>query len=528
MKYLFVKCCVFFILFPLQASEIDTLLRALDNSILKRMNYFAEKENKIAGLKNELSQVSILEQKYALSRELMTEYSYYMTDTAMYYAHECLQYARILQVEDLILESMMDEAYLMCLQGMIPESVKILESINADFLSHSLKKKYFRTFIHLYHNYIPVINYNPFKEKYKRDAMAYIDEYMEIEKEQSVEYLSVLIYQYSLQKNYKVALAVVNQILERDDITPHLCAETLYNIGSIYIDAGAEYTPELKKVLAKASIMANELVMTKNIPLFNLAILLTNENKHVNRAYNYISIAYEDALKFSNVPTNSMLDKMNNTKQNLNYIKVKRQQALLRVSVIIIVVTSLIIIAIQLKLFKKNRSLISVNKKLTDTNLQLRDSNRIKDMYVIHFLNRYSSHLNKVEGYKNHIIRQLNTSQSNDAIKKEAMRSMNTNIDITILFSEFDKTVLELFPNFVEQVNGLLNEGHKYSIKRQGKLNPELRILAMLRLGITDNRQIGDFFRLTLQTVYNYRSKIKARLKNENTFDEDIKQICSY
>lgn len=172
--------------------------------------------------------------------------------------------------------------------------------------------------------------------------------------------------------------------------------------------------------------------------------------------------------------------------------------------------------------------LADVRKELSDTKAKLRDSNRIRDTYIIHFLNRYSSELNKIEKYKKHIIRQINTSQPSQVIKDEALKSMDTTADLSILFSEFDKSVLELYPNFIEEVNKLLKEDKQYSIEKDEKLNTELRILALLRLGINENKQIASFFRFTVQTVYNYRSKAKSRAINEETFEDDIKRICNY
>lgn len=528
MRYSFLICCLYFFYSSLQANEVNTLLKALDNSIPKRMQYIAEKEEKLEGLKKEMSQASALEQKYALSKELTAEYSYYICDSALFYVDNCLQLAQQLQNENYIFDVQMDQAYLMYYAGMIPESFKILESIDPETLSHDLLKKYYYTYVHVYHNHIKSLNFPPYIEMYKNKALGFIDKYLELGYENKADYFSILAYKYYIQKNYKEAAAVVNQLLELEDITPYMRAVALYNLGGVYLEAGGEFINEAKKTLAKASIIANELVMTKHSPLLNLAMLLANENRHVNRAYNYIHIASEDMLKFNGVHIASLVDKTNNAKQNLNYIKIKRQRIQLQVIFFFLMIFCLLIIVMLFKLVKNNKILTGFRYALSEANAKLRDSNRIKDTYIIHFLNRYSIQINKVDGFKKHIIRQLNTSQSNDAIKKEAIDLMNTHEDLNNLYAEFDKSVLELYPNFIEKVNELLKDDKKYGIDNQGKLNTELRILALLRLGINDQKQIASFFRFTLQTVYNYRSKAKARAIHEDTFEEDIKNICNY
>lgn len=101
------------------------------------------------------------------------------------------------------------------------------------------------------------------------------------------------------------------------------------------------------------------------------------------------------------------------------------------------------------------------------------------------------------------------------------------------LLSDFDNSIFELFPSFIHEVNALLKPDKTYDLTNDkdepiGVLSTELRILALLRLGVAENKEIASFFRFTVQTVYNYRSKAKARAINENTFEEDVKSICKY
>ena len=101
------------------------------------------------------------------------------------------------------------------------------------------------------------------------------------------------------------------------------------------------------------------------------------------------------------------------------------------------------------------------------------------------------------------------------------------NEDYNSLLADFDKSITDLFPHFADEVNKLLKPDQLYTYDQNSanKLNTELRILALVRLGVTDNKQIASFFRITLQSVYNYRSKARGRAVNEDTFDDDIMKI---
>lgn len=126
----------------------------------------------------------------------------------------------------------------------------------------------------------------------------------------------------------------------------------------------------------------------------------------------------------------------------------------------------------------------------------------------------------------------LNAGRDYEEIKKEITTNMTPKKELNDLFLAFDKSILELYPTFIEEVNALLKKDQQYIVKdihknKIQKMNTELRILALLRLGFYDNKEIATFFRFTVQTVYNYRSKAKARALDETTFEENIKKICN-
>ena len=60
------------------------------------------------------------------------------------------------------------------------------------------------------------------------------------------------------------------------------------------------------------------------------------------------------------------------------------------------------------------------------------------------------------------------------------------------LYHNFDKAFLKLYPNFVEKFNSLLKPEERYKLEKD-QLNTELRIFALIRLGITDVGQIAVF-----------------------------------
>ena len=94
------------------------------------------------------------------------------------------------------------------------------------------------------------------------------------------------------------------------------------------------------------------------------------------------------------------------------------------------------------------------------------------------------------------------------------------------VYNEFDKSFLELFPNFIHDFNNLLNEDGKIEPKPGEILNTELRIFALIRLGVTDANRIAHFLGYSLATVYNYRSKIRNKAKGDkDNFEQEVMRL---
>ena len=94
----------------------------------------------------------------------------------------------------------------------------------------------------------------------------------------------------------------------------------------------------------------------------------------------------------------------------------------------------------------------------------------------------------------------------------------------------FDEAFLNIFPDFITHVNQLLMEEYQFESTGEGvkKLTTELRILALVRLGINDNQKIADILRSSITTIYTYRSKLKAKAINKESFEDDVRKIATY
>ena len=153
------------------------------------------------------------------------------------------------------------------------------------------------------------------------------------------------------------------------------------------------------------------------------------------------------------------------------------------------------------------------------------ESNTIKEVYIGRFIELCSTYINKIDDFRKKIHKKIKDGYIKDAqLMTQSQDIMDE--EFNELYANFDITFLQLFPDFVEKVNELLNKNDRFVLKKGESLNPELRIIALMRLGITDGSKISQFMRYSLTTVYNYRTKTKNRtFLPKEEFDNKILQI---
>lgn len=250
------------------------------------------------------------------------------------------------------------------------------------------------------------------------------------------------------------------------------------------------------------------------------------------RAYNYVSCSMKDAvacnarLRFLEVTEfYPIIDKAYSDKK----AQEKRLGRILTLSITGLAVY-LILLAFYLyhglrKLSLMRKNLSKSNKELVALNQQLQQTGKIKEVYIARYLDRCVSYLDKLEQYRRSLEKLAMASRIEDLFK--AIRSADfLREERKNFYNEFDKSFLELFPSFIHDFNNLLNEDGKIEPKPGEILNTELRIFALIRLGVTDANRIAHFLGYSLATVYNYRSKIRNKAKGDkDNFEQEVMRL---
>ena len=176
------------------------------------------------------------------------------------------------------------------------------------------------------------------------------------------------------------------------------------------------------------------------------------------------------------------------------------------------------------KLSVMRLNLKQANNQLKFTNEELEQTGKIKEVYIARYLDRCVVYLDKLEQYRRSLaklamasrVEELYTSIKSDQFIRDERKAF---------YNEFDKSFLDLFPNFIQSFNNLLQEDGRIYPKSGELLTTELRIFALIRLGVTDSNQIAHFLSYSLATIYNYRSKLRNRALNKDTFEEEVMKL---
>lgn len=509
-------------------NQTDSLLKVLDKVISGRLVYTEKKKAAIKELELEKKKQRTLENLYRLNNELIHQYETFVCDSAERYIHENIEIAEKLENKEYLLESRLRLAFVYSLSGLFIQATDILKSIDCSSLPVHLKALYCWNSIRYYENLIKYTDDTKFSNEYMVIKEAYRDTVMNMWSEQSDEYLKEKAVKLQNKGNAEEAIRILYEIYKKQQPETHNYAMASMGLARMYKSAGKTELEE--KYLILAAITDTKLAVKENEALLNLAVNLYHKGD-IDRAYNYIKVALDDAIFYNSRFRNTVIARIHPIIESTYLYRLEQQKRNLRFYILL---TSLFVVALAITLYftykqtkavsRARKNLKVMNEELVALNQNLDEANLIKEKYVGYFMNQCAVYINKLDEYRKNVNRKIKTGQTDDLYKSS---SRPFEKDLEELYTNFDKAFLKLYPNFVDEFNLLLKQEERYKLDKD-QLNTELRIFALIRLGIIDVGQIAVFLHYSVQTIYNYKSKIKKMsLIDGNLFEEEVKKLGS-
>ena len=512
----------------------DSLLKVLDEVVANHKQYSDKKEEKLLQLKSLLRITTSGEQQFVVCGQLIDEYYYYQKDSALVYVKRSIKIANQIHDNNRLISARIKLASINGSIGMYKEALEIFRDINITNYP-GLKVEYYNEYAILYGymGFYAVTDQD--RRMYNRWNKLYYDSLISIIPRDTSLYVLAKTGVYFTDNQHEKAFDLLNAAYLRcNDM--HERAKLAYNIGTVY--GNRKDTKRETLWLTISSINDLGSVTKEYVSLRILAYKLFQQGD-IDRAYNYMSCALEDAL-FCNARLRKheislMMPIIDKAYQH----QTRTKQQILTISTIVVSVLSLfLLIAIwrvyrQMKklamarkeLAQVNDHLSDLNERLLENNDSLTEANVIKEEYIVKYMDQCSLYIDKMDEYRRNLQKIVNSGKMEDLLLRIKSKTFIED-EVAEFYLNFDKTFVQLFPDFIEKLNKLLIPSEQIHPKAGQILNLELRIYALIRLGINDSVKIAAFLRCSANTIYNYRTRNRNNaVVHRDSFEEQVMQI---
>lgn len=551
---------IFFYTHSSWASKVnmDSLYRVLDVAIDSSSIYKKQKLDAINILEKQYAAVRNDQDKYQFALSLYHEYVAFVNDSALNYIQVCMECAERMGRKDLQTQSELALAYQLADTGFYPEAEIHFKAISKDQLTNDMVITYLKGMNHLYGEMGYYSHDKKLRDQFFSRSAAFRDSLLQILPEDSYGYNALRSVELNNQGNTDEALKCSDKWMKLAKPGSRDYATMSFYRSEIFRNMG-DAEMERYWLIMSALTDIRQAIMDQ-AALWSLANSLMNEEGNLDRAYKYMDFSWECISYFSTHMRSwlvtPILTRINDKyKQNLhqaytNLIWTTVAISLLLIGLLVLLLyvskkrRQLAVIRNELKnandelgqlnyqLSAKNHDLSEANQRLSDINEQLRqaiihlnDSNRVKDEYIGKFLSVCSEYIDKLDNYRIKVNRKLKAGQQADVLRMTSSEQLRED-ELAELFDHFDDIFLRLFPTFIDDFNALLRPGEEIVPTEKNHLNTDLRIFALIRLGIEESSKIAEFLRYSPNSIYAYRTRIRNKaVGNRDEFEKLVKEI---
>ena len=523
--------------------DLVQVYQQLDEAIKHTEQYTQEREQRITKHRTALEVTKDPAGQYELCYHLYEEFQPYMNDSAIYYIDRCIALAEKMGDHIRAEQCQLQLAFQCTESGMYNEAMDILRAIDVTQISDAKnRQKYYSTISHLYSE----VGYYCKVPRLQREYYATGDRYRALI-DSTVSSRDEAL---QIKEMQCFSAGDAQGALKYSDMRLKQVSEGSHEFAIVAFYRYLDYTLKGDSVQARYWVTQSALSDVRNAimdqgALWELANLLMADGD-MDRAYYYIHFAWQCANKFNTVKRNNQISPvLTSISDNYEESLKRANHQLLALAVVASLLAALFLAILfysnsqrkklararnelsmsNQQLGQLNQQLSELNAQLGDTNIRLNESNRVKDEYVgrfIHLCSFYIDRLDEMRKRVNKMVKGKDLAALDKFTEGNELRDQNLNE----LYEMFDSTFLHLFPNFVADFNALLQPESRIGLPRPGTLNTDLRIFALIRLGIEDSSRIAEFLHYSVNTIYNYRAKVKnGALTDRDSFEARVKAI---
>lgn len=507
-------------------------LASLDSVLSIRDTFLKNKKRRIDSIKSRIPVNAPIMDKLKGYDRLYEEYLTLSFDSAMKYINLAEKLVSDTGDYDLNAKVKIHKSMSYATSGHFSQAIDELKKIQSSCLSDTLLEKYYQAYQWTYGLWAEYSQDKTFAPIYYRNSKTYLDSLIQVTPRNTSLY-NYRIAEKALMFNHDFETAKKNylKVVDKEPKNSRLYAQSAFALAQAYnnLQDRANY----RKWLINAAISDQMIPLKENLALQDVAILIKNEDGDLERANAYLTYSLNDALEYNNrlriLEIGKKLPAIATAYQETVLAKNKQLHlylATIVIIVIILIIAIAIIIEQKRKIRNRNVTLSTFNDQLKVFNKQLQETNRSREQYVNLFLNLCAGYIDKYNRMQLTVTSKVKAGQYNELQKLLQANSRPSEAELREVFFNFDTAFLRLYPDFIKNVNTLLQPDKAICPKSSELLNANLRILALIRMGITDSTKIATLLFYSQQTIFNRRTEMRNRAINRDSFEKEIMDIC--
>ena len=540
---------ILFLLLPTTlsaGSKTQQLRQKLDN-LLEQRNALIDNKNKdINRLKKNLTTSENTLKRLQTYDQLFEEYYVFQFDSAMTYLNKGIKLAKETQNTYYYNSNTISKAELLSIGGLYNEAIHEIEQVDTTVLDKAQHFEYYFSLFRIHTYWADFCNDKTYTPTHRLKAQEYLKKAMPFcdETDKSYEYY-LGEYAVFVLNNPQAARAHYLKAIKQLPQNSRFYAMSCFALSGSYGNEGN--TEKQEEFLLLSSIADIENCTMENFALQNLAMYIFEHNKdELDLAQQYIQTALEDAHFYNNrlriIEISSKLPVIvSSYQQTLNQRNKVQMTAIIVISLLLLFLLSAVFYIVkqtkrlslqQQELQKNNNQLSELNRQQKELNTQLHglnallvDTNRKRERLAKLYIDLCAKYIARLKKQQTLVKRKIKANQTTELLSQLSSERLSEE-DAATFLSRFDKAFLDLYPDFTEELNSLLLPEGQIQNKNTDELTTEQRIMALIRLGVKESAEIADLLFYSPQTIYNYRSVLKGKAINKETFEEEVMKLC--
>lgn len=527
-------------------SKTQQLRQKLDNLLEQRKALIDNKNKDINRLKKNLTTSENTLKRLQTYEQLFEEYYVFQFDSAMTYLNKGIKLAKETQNTYYYNSNTISKAELLSIGGLYSEAIHEIEQVDTTGLDKAQHFEYYFSLFRIHTYWADFCNDKTYTPTHRLKAQEYLKKAMPFCDETAKTYEYYLgEYAVFVLNNPQAARAHYVKAIKQLPQNSRFYAMSCFALSGSYGNEGN--TEKQEEFLLLSSIADIENCTMENFALQNLAMYIFEHNKdELDLAQQYIQTALEDAHFYNNrlriIEISSKLPVIvSSYQQTLNQRNKVQMTAIIAISLLLLFLLSAVFyivkqtkrLSLQQQELQKNNNQLSelntqqkeLNTQLHDLNALLVDTNRKRERLAKLYIDLCAKYIARLKKQQTLVKRKIKANQITELLSQLSSERLSEE-DATTFLSRFDKAFLDLYPDFTEELNSLLLPEGQIQNKSTDELTTEQRIMALIRLGVKESAEIADLLFYSPQTIYNYRSVLKGKAINKETFEEEVMKLC--